>query len=118
VDFHGKKKTEKEVNDEAAKITAREGFDRSVLPVCRDGGSCTHAGEGSSVKNKTLKELQIGDSVNYHKIILLGKEEYFDGIVIHVDEVEGILLDTGDRITGVDKDGNYYSLDFEELDNL
>ena len=70
------------------------------------------------MKNKNVNDLQIGDSVYYRKIILLDKDEFLNGIIIHKDEVEGVLLDTGDRISGVDKDGNYICLDFGALDKL
>ena len=70
------------------------------------------------MKKKNLDDLQIGDSVHYRKIILLDKDEFLDGIILHKDETEGVLLDTGDRISDVDKDGNFFCLDFETLDNL
>ena len=73
---------------------------------------------GMGKQNKNFNNLQIGDTVNYRKIILLDEEEYLNGTVIHIDETEGALLDTGDRITGFDKDGNYICVGFEAVDKL
>ena len=72
----------------------------------------------SKRSEKKLQGLQIGDNVYYRKIILLDKDEFLNGIIIHKDETEGVLLDTGDRISGVDKNGDYISLDFVVLDKL
>ena len=69
----------------------------------------------SKPSDRKLLGLQIGDSIYYRKIILLDKDEFLNGIIIHKDETEGVLLDTGDRISGVDKNGDYISLDFAPL---
>ena len=65
-----------------------------------------------------MMNLQIGDKVCYKKLILLGGEVYNEGVVLYKNEDNNYLLTTGDVIHGIDKYGDYISIDFSIVDAL
>jgi hypothetical protein len=68
-------------------------------------------------EKKNQFNLEIGDKVYYKKLTLLGNDEYYEGVVLYEDG-NYYLLTTGDIIDGIDKHGEYISIDFSIIDSL